>query len=90
MDDKEQLIKLLDVIGENIDWQQYHDDLEPMSFYDSGVNDKVRAIISYLKILGLENIALELEKLTPVQGNATSVISYVTDFVKPQVEKLDI
>lgn len=89
MHDKDKLIELLDNITfESIDWQQYFEDLEPMSHYDSELNDKIKTIISYLKLLDLNNLVSEVEQFTPIEGNAKSATKHIVDFVTPQVKKL--
>ena len=71
----EALERLVQDIEEfKIDWQQYFDDLEPQSIYDSALSGKLEALARFCGTLGWSELAEPLREMVPLRCSALEVL----------------
>ena len=68
-----------------IDTQQYFEDLEPQGVYDTALRGKLLALVSYLKLIGRDDLSTSIEQFLPLHGNAVEALTFITDHVTPEV-----
>lgn len=65
--------------------QDYFDDLEPQYLTDVGLQGKVMALLSYLRLLDRQDLSSSLESFLPLQGNAFETLTYIAAHIAPEV-----
>jgi pyrimidine deaminase RibD-like protein len=68
-----------------IDTQQYFEDLEPQGLYDTALRGKLLALVSYLKLIGRDDLSASVEQFLPLHGNAFEALTFINDHVTPEV-----
>ena len=83
-------VLLAELTKDFVDWQQYFDDLEPQWHYDKALQGKVIALRSLLKQLERNDLCESLEEFIPINGNALEALTYISDYIRPEVfDQLD-
>lgn len=71
-----------------IDLNQYYDDLEPQSVYDSLLSGKIDALSHFCQVLGWSDLSGQLQELLPLRFTAPEAMERVQGYVLPEIRRL--
>jgi uncharacterized protein (TIGR02391 family) len=71
-----------------IDLNQYYDDLEPQSVYDSVLSGKLDALASFCNTLGWSDLSGHLRAMLPLRCSAVEAMEQVQGYVLPEIRRL--
>lgn len=67
---------------------EYFSDLEPQAFYDTALNGKIEALLSFCNVFGWSELSGTLKAVLPFRGTAVEGMEQVQGFVLPEVRRL--
>lgn len=80
------LLDELDAV--EVNYSEYHGDLEPQWATDAFLNGKLASLLSFCQVLGWSELVPRVQPMIPVNGNATQVLSVLKSFVIPEARLL--